>query len=328
MAQAQMTYGRRLVDVLDLHWYPEAQGGGIRITGDDTSPAVVAARLQAPRSLWDPTYNESSWIQSSIGGPIQLIPMLKAKIAAHYPGTKLAFTEYNYGAGGDISGGIAQADVLGIFGQQGVFAANMWGLSTVTYIGGAFQMYQDPAGNGTKVGDMSVSTSNSDIVDASAYGFANSANANEVDAVVLNKTASPMTTTIQITNPVSVNSVKIYQLTSASAVPQPAGTFAVQNNQYQYTRIEPAGVASHPNHQHFRFRDAGWPVLTVILQLHAQHRKRQREILNHHAELADRFVNVRNRDDIGEDHHVHGKRESAQPSAEHLRKQYRLQQHD
>jgi Glycoside hydrolase family 44/Divergent InlB B-repeat domain len=235
MAQAQVTYGKRLVDVLDLHWYPEAQGGGIRITGDDTSPAVVAARLQAPRSLWDPTYNESSWIQSSIGGPIQLIPMLKAKIAAHYPGTKLAFTEYNHGAGGDISGGIAQADVLGIFGQQGVFAANMWGLSSVTYIDGAFQMYQDPAGNGTKVGDTSVSTTNSDIVDASAYGFANSANANEVDAVVLNKTASPMTTTIQITNPVSVNSVKIYQLTSASAVPQPAGTFAVQNNQYQYT---------------------------------------------------------------------------------------------
>jgi hypothetical protein len=235
MAQAQVTAGKRLVDVLDLHWYPEAQGGGVRITGDDTSAAVVAARLQAPRSLWDPTYNETSWIQSSIGGPIQLIPMLKAKIAAHYPGTKLAFTEYNYGAGGDISGGIAQADVLGIFGQQGVFAASMWGLSSVTYIDGAFQMYQDPAGNGTKVGDTSVSTTNSDIVDASAYGFVNSANANEVDAVVINKTASPMTMTVQITNPTSLTSVKIYQLTSASASSQAAGTFSVQNNQYQYT---------------------------------------------------------------------------------------------
>jgi hypothetical protein len=215
--------------------HPEAQGGGVRITWDNTSAAVVGARLQAPRSLWDPTYNETSWIQSSIGRPMQLIPMLKTKIAAHYPGTKLAFTEYNYGAGGDISGGIAQADVLGVFAQQGVFAANMWGLSSVTYINAAFQMYQDPAGNGTKVGDTSVSTTNSDIVDASAYGFANSANANEVDAVVLNKTASPITTTIQITNSDSMTSVKIYQLTSASAVPQPAGTFAVQNNQYQYT---------------------------------------------------------------------------------------------
>jgi mannan endo-1,4-beta-mannosidase len=161
--------------------------------------------------------------------------MLKGKIAAHYPGTKLAFTEYNYGAGGDISGGIAQADVLGIFGQQGVFAANMWPLSAVTYIDAAFNMYQDPAGNGTKVGDTSVSTVDSDTVNTSAYGFVNSANANEVDAVVINKTASPMTTTVQITNPTSLTSVKVYQLTSASASPQAAGTFAVQNNQYQYT---------------------------------------------------------------------------------------------
>jgi hypothetical protein len=247
-----VTYGRRLVDVLDLHWYPEAQGGGIRVTGDDTSPAVVAARLQAPRSLWDPTYNESSWIQSSIGGPIQLIPMLKAKITAHYPATKLAFTEYNYGAGGDVSGGLAQADVLGIFGQQGIFAANMWPLSSVTYIDAAFQMYQDPAGNRTKVGDTSVSTTNSDIVDASAYGFTNGANSNEVDAVVLNKTASPMTATIQITNPLSVNSVKIYQLTSASAVPQPVGAFAVQNKQYQYTM--PATASLHSSSRQDRTR--------------------------------------------------------------------------
>src|SRR5207344_3135703 len=79
------------------------------------------------------------------------------------------------------------------------------------------------------------STVNSDTVTTSAYGFVNSANANEVDAVVINKTASPMTTTVQITNPTSLTSVKIYQLTSASASSQAAGTFAVQNNQYQYT---------------------------------------------------------------------------------------------
>jgi hypothetical protein len=111
----------------------------------------------------------------------------------------------------------------------------MWGLSSVTYIDGAFQMYQDPAGNGTKVGDTSVSTIDSDTVNTSAYGFANSLNANEVDAVVINKTASPMTTTIQITHPVSLRSVKVYQLTSASALTQFAGTFRVKNNLYHYT---------------------------------------------------------------------------------------------
>ena len=33
---AQQLRGSRLVDVLDVHWYPEAQGGGVRITGTDT----------------------------------------------------------------------------------------------------------------------------------------------------------------------------------------------------------------------------------------------------------------------------------------------------
>jgi mannan endo-1,4-beta-mannosidase len=32
----------------DVHWYPEAQGGGVRITNNDNSAAVVAARKQAP----------------------------------------------------------------------------------------------------------------------------------------------------------------------------------------------------------------------------------------------------------------------------------------
>jgi len=51
LALGEATYGHRLVDVLDMHWYPEASGGGIRITGSDTSEAVVAARLQAPWSI-------------------------------------------------------------------------------------------------------------------------------------------------------------------------------------------------------------------------------------------------------------------------------------
>ena len=37
------------MDVIDLHWYPEAQGGGVRITENNNSAAVVAARVQAPR---------------------------------------------------------------------------------------------------------------------------------------------------------------------------------------------------------------------------------------------------------------------------------------
>src|SRR6185436_4469955 len=62
MAAAESPNGHRLVDVLDVHWYPEAQGAGVRITEENTTPDVVAARKQAPRSLWDSTYTETSWI--------------------------------------------------------------------------------------------------------------------------------------------------------------------------------------------------------------------------------------------------------------------------
>ncbi len=54
--------GHRLVHVLDLHWYPEARGNNMRITENDITPASIEARVQAPRSLWDPTYVEESWI--------------------------------------------------------------------------------------------------------------------------------------------------------------------------------------------------------------------------------------------------------------------------
>src|SRR5262249_54012644 len=76
--------GARLLDVLDLHWYPEAQGGGVRIIGADAGADVVAARVQAPRSLWDDSYTETSWItQDSTHAPIRLLPRLREKIALH-----------------------------------------------------------------------------------------------------------------------------------------------------------------------------------------------------------------------------------------------------
>ena len=49
-------------------------------------------------------------------------------------------------------------------------------------------------------------------------------------------------------------------------------------------------------------------------------------IVDHHAELAHDLLGLWNSDDNGEDHHIHGER--AQPWAEHLHRQYWLQQHD
>ena len=171
MHAADQAAGRRLVDVLDMHWYPEAQdSNGVRIT-DGTTAASAMARVQAPRSLWDPTYVEKSWItQDSLpfqpamtpakfkGDAIQLLPREQAIVNEYDPGAKISISEYNYGGGSDISGAIAEADVLGIFGQQGVFSANEWPLqSSEPYIAAGMNMFRNYDGANSTFGDTSIS---------------------------------------------------------------------------------------------------------------------------------------------------------------------------
>jgi len=233
--------GIRLLDVLDLHWYPEVRVGdyhnGTPITGTNTSPAVVEARIQAPRSLWDSTYIENSWITHDWLGdkPITLIPLMLDKIAHNYPNTKLAFTEYDYGGGHDISGGIAQADVLGIFGKYGVFAAMQWPLrGGETYVAGAFKMYRDFDGNNGSFGDISVKAATSSVPDTSVYASLDSTDATRMVIVAINKTDHAITGAFTVKHKPMTNGAA-YTLTSASATPAANGNFAVAGGKFNYT---------------------------------------------------------------------------------------------
>jgi autotransporter-associated beta strand protein len=245
------TADKRLVDVLDLHWYPEAQGAGIRIVTADsgysgsTLSALMTARIQAPRSLWDTTYTESSWITSSLGGPIYLLPREQAKITAvatannnalaAYVPNQISISEYNYGGGDDISGGIAQADVLGIFGQQGLLSANEWPMaSNESYIGGGFLMYRNYDGKGSTFGDTSVAiTGNStNAANASLYASEDSKNLGRMVLVAINKTTGNLTDQIPLPTAPNGNAFTIalvYKLTAASSTPQFADEIFVSN---------------------------------------------------------------------------------------------------
>jgi hypothetical protein len=238
MKAAEKAAGKRLVDVLDVHWYPEARGDGKRIIDKGTTELEVAARLQAPRSLWDATYKEDSWITQAIANaPIQLIPRLMKKIADHYPGTKLSVSEYNYGAGGDISGGIAQADVLGIFGRDGVFAANVWLLGGPSdFLFAAFAMYRNFDGNGAVFGDTSVSASTSAIDQSSVYASVASSDSNNVIVVAINKQPAPLRAGIALRHTTSLSAADVYVLTSAATGPIKAdGITSVSTNAFSYT---------------------------------------------------------------------------------------------
>jgi hypothetical protein len=245
MATAEQSAGKRLVDDLDVHWYPEATGGGTRITDDGTSDAEVAARLQAPRSLWDNTYTETSWIaQTSTNGPIYLIPRLQAKIVANYAGTKVSISEYNYGAGPSISGGLAEADVLGVFGVQGLFAASMWPLSATNnnFIYGGFALYRNYDGSSSTFGDTSISLTNSSIANASAYASVFASHRTNVVVVAINKTAGALKAGITIRHTSALAGADVYVLSSTSTIgtgyampTHGAGLTATATNAFLYT---------------------------------------------------------------------------------------------
>ncbi|MFT3836912.1 MAG: glycoside hydrolase family 44 protein [Myxococcaceae bacterium] len=238
MQAAQTSAGKRLIDVLDLHWYPEAQGGGQRIIGTATDVASVQARVQAPRSLWDPTYVETSWItQTTNNQAIQLIPWANAKIAAHYPGTGLSFSEWNYGAGDDISGGVATADVLGIFGREGVAAATLWPLNgNEVFNLAAFHAYRNYDGNGAGFEDTSVQATTSDVATATVYGSLHSTDPSKMVIVAINKSATAKSAGLKVYSTAQFSKLKVYTVTSASASVVPGSDApAVGVNAFDYT---------------------------------------------------------------------------------------------
>lgn len=189
MKLASDTSGRRLLDVLDLHWYPEAQGSdGNRITNTSaTSAADRLARVQAPRTLWDSHFTENSWIAQWFSSYLPLIPKVVQSIKKYYPGTKIGFTEFEYGGEADISGALAIDDVLGIFGKYGIYFATYWeGGSQTPYISAAYKMYRNYDGNNSTFGDLSLPSRTVDSVNTSVYGSLKRGG-QELHLIVINK---------------------------------------------------------------------------------------------------------------------------------------------
>ena len=234
MHTASLAAGHRLLHFLDIHWYPEAQDStNTRIIAqnpDKTDMDASNARMQAPRSLWDPTYDENSWLHWSLPPAdqnVRLIPRLQASIAAWYPGTRISFSEYDYGATDHISGGIAQADVLGIVGKYGIPACRWGAVSLTSCVQSAFNLYLNYDGAGTAFGDLSFSAVNSDTVNSSVYAAKSSTDASRLTVMVLNKYwSTSLTMTVNLTLPggQSINSISAwgFDSTSSTVSVQPA----------------------------------------------------------------------------------------------------------
>lgn len=248
MKKASDTAGRRLLDVLDLHNYTEAIGGEVRVnaTTDYTNIECNKARLQAPRTLWDPTYIEDSWIGQWYKDFLPLLPKFQASIDTFYPGTKYAMGEYCFGGSEHITGGIAQADALGIFGRSRVYMAYYWAEYTSNnYIASGFKLYLDYDGAGSKFGDTSVGAAASDVATCSAYASIAGDDASRLHVIVLNKaydTATPVR--IRIAGSTPYTKARVFAFDSASAaLTERAPVASITGNDFTYTL--PALTAAH-----------------------------------------------------------------------------------
>ena len=238
---ASATYGKPLVDVYDFHWYSEATDpSGTRITNLTSatlSDAQVQAIAQSPRSLWDANYSESSWIHDVMGGPIKLLPRLQAKIAASDPGMKLGITEYNNGGCQNIAGTLAEADNLGIFGAQGVYAATYWPLtSDEPYCMAAFRAFRGFDGASATFGDVGVQATSSNVQNVAAYASTDSAHAGRAVFVAINRSTAAQQTAF--TGLAVSGTAHLYRVSAASASgqspvkPVAAGTQAVSGSTF------------------------------------------------------------------------------------------------
>lgn len=138
----------RLLDIFSLHFYP--QSGEF---SNDTSNGMQQLRNRSTRGLWDPNYVNESWINDTV----ELIPRMKQWVAQHYPGTQTAITEYNWGADDHINGATTQADILGIFGREGLDIGTRWTAPAAdSPVGSAFKMFRNYDGSHSTFGDTNI----------------------------------------------------------------------------------------------------------------------------------------------------------------------------
>ncbi len=209
MRAYEETHGTRILDYLDLHYYPQAPGVSLSGAG---SAATQALRLRSARSLWDPSYVDESWI----GEPVQLIPRMRAWRDEHYPGTRLAVTEYNFGALDNMNGALAQADVLGIFGREGLDLATLWSPPEPGQPGAfAFAMYRNYDGAGSAFGDRLATAASADQDRLSVYA-AKRARDGVLTILVVNKTADALTSALSLSGFVPKAQAAVWRYSQAS----------------------------------------------------------------------------------------------------------------
>jgi hypothetical protein len=205
----ETAHGQRLLDVLSLHAYPM---DGSYANG--VSPSQQLLRNKSTRSLWDPNYVDQSWVDSVI----QLIPRMQGWVNTYYPGTKIAITEYNWGAEPYMNGATTQADLEGIFGKYGLYMATRWTVpqqGSPTY--NAMKMYRNYDGQKSTFGDVSVSDTGSNPDDLASYAATRTADGS-LTIMLINKVNTSGMVNVALNNFAGNGVAQVWQLNSVNGI--------------------------------------------------------------------------------------------------------------
>jgi len=180
IVKEEKKFGQSLIDWVDVHYYPQTDRWP---QGKDHEPKVRRQLIDATRSLWDRNYKDPSWINEKL----YFIPRLKELAQAIKPELKVAIGEYNFRAEHDISGAIAQAEILGIFAKTELDAAFYWDFplkdGTHRY---AFQLFRNYDDKGSEFGDRWV-TNNIEIKNDISVFSSRHSNKKHITIITINK---------------------------------------------------------------------------------------------------------------------------------------------
>ena len=237
MRKAEETNRKRILDVLDLHYYTEAKGEcGERSCNHYDNDNCIKARLDSVKSLYDPEYRENSWITDTGAKFFPLLTNIEQSIEKYYPDTKLAFTEYNFGGGDHISGAVAEADTLGIFAEHGVYFASIWSFDQNAFQLAAINMFTDYDGNGSGFGDTLIKCDNGNE-NISVYSSIDGGGEDTVKIIVTNRSIhdeAPIEINLASEN--GYERADVYLLSGDTAeIKQSEAVESINGNTFSYT---------------------------------------------------------------------------------------------
>jgi hypothetical protein len=222
------------VDWLDIHFYP--QGNGVAgLDGNQSvedSAAVVAARLRSLKELYDPTWESESWISDVAVKVVQLIPRMHAWRDTYCPEMKLALAEYKWGKDDTLSGALAQAEALALFGREGLDMATRWVVpESGSLAEDAYRLYRNYDGAGGQVSGDSVRAVSNDVNGVASYAVRSATNS--LFVLLFNKDTVAREVTVTVAGGVTSSNATLWRLDGSGLAP--AGTLAATSSGFVAT---------------------------------------------------------------------------------------------